>query len=71
MQISYKTYNIYHWSSKSLSQRNQTEQRNNTYMLQCIREVRKGDSIIIGDIEWDITLQSTGVEDQQFFFEVS
>ena len=37
-------------------------------MLQWIREVRKGDSIIIGDIEWDITLQSTGVEDQQFCF---
>ena len=32
-----------------MSQRNQTEQRNNTYMLQCIKEVRKGDSIIIGE----------------------
>ena len=32
-----------------MSQRNQTEQRNNTYMLQCIGEVRKGDSIIIGE----------------------
>ena len=30
VQISYKTYNSYHWSHISLSQHNQTEQRKNT-----------------------------------------
>ena len=28
--VSYRTYNSYHWSSISLSQHNQTEQRNNS-----------------------------------------
>ena len=56
MQLSYRTYNSYHWSSISLSQHNQT--------------VSKGDCIIMGDfnhgdIKWD-TLQSTGVEDSTF-----
>ena len=67
MQISYRTYNSYHWSSISLSQHNQTEQRK-THTA--ISEVIKGDCIIMGDfnygnIKWD-TLQSTGVEDQKF-----
>ena len=30
VQISYRTYNSYHWSSISLSQHNQREQRKNT-----------------------------------------
>ena len=30
VQISYSTYNSYHWSSISLSQHNQTKQRKNT-----------------------------------------
>ena len=30
VQTSYRTYNSYHWSSISLSQHNQTEQRKNT-----------------------------------------
>ena len=30
VQISYRTYNSYHWSSISFSQHNQTEQRKNT-----------------------------------------
>ena len=30
VQVSYRTYNSYHWSSIALSQRNQTEQRKNT-----------------------------------------
>ena len=67
VQISYRTYNSYHWSSISLSQHNQTEQRK---IHNAISEVSKGDCIIMGDfnhgnIKWD-TLQSTGVEDQQF-----
>ncbi len=65
--ISYRTYNSYHWSSISLSHHNQTEQRK---IHNAISEVSKGDCIIMGDfnhgnIKWD-TLQSTGVEDQQF-----
>ena len=61
MQISYRAQNSYHWSSTSLSQYNQTEQRKNTYS---ITEVSKGDCIIMrefsnGNIKWD-TLQSTG-----------
>ena len=68
VQLSYRTYNSYHWSSISLSQHNQTEQRKNS---QCyLNEVSKGDCIIMGDfnhgnIKWD-TLQSTGVEDSTF-----
>ena len=67
MQISYRTYNSYHWSSISLSQHNQT---NNEKIHNAISEVSKGDCIIMGDfnhgnIKWD-TLQSTGVEDQMF-----
>ena len=66
MQISYRTYNSYHWSSISLSQHNQTEQRK---IHNAISEVSKGDCIIMGDlnhgnIKWD-TLQSTGVEYQK------
>ena len=30
VQISYRAYNSYHWSSISVSQHNQTEQRKNT-----------------------------------------
>ena len=64
VQLSYRTYNSYHWSSISLSQHNQTEQRK---IHNAINEVSKGDCIIMGDfnhgnIKWD-TLQSTGVED--------
>ena len=67
MQISYRTYNSYHWSRISLSQHNQTEQRKIHY---AISEVSKGDCIIMGDfnhgnIKWD-ALHSTGVEDQTF-----
>ena len=67
MQISYRTYNSYHWSSISLSQHNQREQRK---IHNAISEVSKGDCVIMGDfnhgnIKWD-TLQSTGVEDQKF-----
>ena len=59
MQISYRTYNSYHWSSISLSQHNQREQRK---IHNAIGEVSKGDCIIMGDfnhgnIKWD-----TGVE---------
>ena len=69
MQLSYRTYNSYHWSSISLSQHNQTEQRK---IHNAINEVSKGDCIIMGDfnhgdIKWD-TLQSTGVEDSTFLF---
>ena len=51
----------------SLPQHNQTEQR---HIHNDISEVSTGDCIIMGDfnhgnIKWD-TLQSTGVEDQQF-----
>ena len=68
MQLSYRTYNSYHWSSISLSQHNQTEQRK---IHNAINEVSKGDCIIMGDfnrgnINWD-TLQSIGVEDSTFF----
>ena len=64
MKLSYRTYNSYHWSSISLSQHNQTEQRK---IHNAINEVSKGDCIIMGhfnhvNIKWD-TLQSTGVED--------
>ena len=67
VQLSYRTYNSYHWSSISLSQHNQTEQRKNH---NAINEVSKGDCIIMGDfnhgnIKLD-TLQSTGVEDSTF-----
>ena len=67
MQLSYRTYNSYHWSSISLSQHNQTEQRK---IHNAINEVSKGDCIIMrdfnhGNIKWD-TLQSTGVEDSTF-----
>ena len=58
VQLSNRTYTSYHWSSISLSQHNQTEQRKNS---QAINEVSKGDCIIMGDfihgnIKWD-TLQ--------------
>ena len=61
VQISYRTYNSYHWSSISLSQHNQTEKK----IHNAISEVSKGDCIIMGDfnhgnIKWD-TLQSTGL----------
>ena len=64
MQLSYRTYNSYHWSSISLSQHNQTEQRK---IHNAINEVSKCNCIIMGyfnhgNIKWD-TLQSTGVED--------
>ena len=67
MQISYRTYNNYHWSRISLSQHNQTE---HDKIHNAISEVSKGDCTIMGDfnhgnIKWD-TLQSTGVEDQTF-----
>ena len=52
MQISYRTYNSYHWSSISLSQHNQTEQRKNTF--NAISEVSKGDCIIMGDFNHGI-----------------
>ena len=39
MQISYRTYNNYHWSRISLSQHNQTEQRK---IHNAISEVSKG-----------------------------
>ena len=66
-QLSYMTYNSYHWSSISLFQYNQTEQRKNH---NDINEVSKGDCIIIGDfnhgnIKWD-SLHITGVEDSTF-----
>ena len=41
MQISYRAYNSYHWSSIALSQHNQTEQR------KIHSEVSKGDCIIM------------------------
>ena len=67
MQLSYRTYNNYNWSSISLSQHNHTEQRK---IHNAISEVSKGDCIIMGDfnhgnIKWD-SQQSTGVEDQKF-----
>ena len=46
MQLSYRTYSSYHWSSISLSQHNQTEQRK---IHNAINEVSKGDCIIMGD----------------------
>ena len=66
MQTSYWAYNSYQWSSISLSQYNQTEQRK---IHNAISEVSKGECIIMGDfnqgnIKWD-TQQSTGVEDQK------
>ena len=68
MQISYRTYNSYHWSSISLSQH--ITKQNNEKIHNAISEVSKGDCNIMGDfnhgnIKWD-TLQSTGVEDQTF-----
>ena len=62
VQTSYRTYNSYHWSSISLSQHNQTEQRKNN---NAITEVSKGDCIVMGDfnhgnIKWD-SLQITNV----------
>ena len=68
VQISYRTYNSYHWSIISLSQHNYAEQRKTHH---AISEVSKGDCIRMGDfnhgnIKWD-TLQSTGVEDQKCF----
>ena len=61
VQTSYRTHNSYHWSSISLSQHNQTEQRN---IHNAISEVNKGDCILMGDfnhgnMKWD-TQQSTG-----------
>ena len=47
VQISYRTYNSYHWSRISLSQDNQTEQRK---IHNAISEVSKGDCIIMGDL---------------------
>ena len=64
MQISYRAHNSYHWSSISLSQHNQTEQRK---IHNAISEVSKGDCNIMGDFNHgNITLQSTWVEDQKF-----
>ena len=68
VQISYRTYNSYHWSSISLS--HHTKQ-NNEKIHNAITEVSKGDCIIMGDfnhgnIKWD-TQQSTGIEDQKLF----
>ena len=67
VQLSYRTYNSYHWSSISLSQHNQ---QNNDKIHNAISEVIKGDCVIMGDfshgnIKWD-SLRSTGVEDQRF-----
>ena len=67
MQTSYRSYNSYHWSSISLSQHNQLEQRK---IHNAISEASKGDCIIMGDfnhgnIKWD-SLQSKGVDDQKF-----
>ena len=64
VQLSYRTYNSYHWSSISSSQHKQTEQRK---LHNAISEASKGDCIIMGDfnhgnIKRD-SLQSTGVED--------
>ena len=50
-QISYRTYNSYHWSSISLSQHNQREQRK---IHNAISEVSKGDCIIMGDFTMGI-----------------
>ena len=59
VQLSYRTYNSYNWSSISLSQ-----------IHNAISEVSKGDCIIMGDFNHgNIKLDSqqiTGVEDQQF-----
>ena len=46
MQSSYRAYNSYHWSSISLSQHNQTEQKK---IHNAITKVSKGDCIIMGD----------------------
>ena len=46
VQLSYRTYNSYNWSSISLSQHNHTEQRK---IHKAISEVSKGDCIIMGD----------------------
>ena len=46
MQISYRTYNSNHWSSISLFQHNQTEQRKKQ---NAISEVNKEDCIMMGD----------------------
>ena len=67
VQISYRIYNSYHWSSISFP--NITKQ-NNEKIHNAISEVSKGDCIIMGDfnhgnIKWD-TLQSTGVDTGQF-----
>ena len=65
VQISYRTYNNYNWSSIP----NITIQ-NNQHIHNAISEVSKGDCIIMGNfnhgnIKWD-SQKSTGVEDQQF-----
>ena len=67
VQLSYRTYNSYHWSSISLSQHNQREELK---IHNAISEVSKGVCIIMGDfnhgdIKWD-SPQSTEVEDQRF-----
>ena len=69
VQLSYRAYNGYHWSSISLSQHNQTEQQQ---IHNDISEVSKGDCIIMGDfnhgnIKWE-SLQGTGVEYQKLLW---
>ena len=59
VQISYRTYNSYHWSRLSLSQHNQTGQQK---IHNAISEVSKGD-FNHGKNKCD-TLHSTGIEDQ-------
>ena len=66
VQLSYRTYYSYNWSSISLSQHNHSEQRK---IHNAISEVSKGDCIIMGgfnhgNIKWD-SQQSTGVEGQK------
>ena len=68
MQLSYRTYNSYNWSTVYRCPNITT--RNNEKIHNAISEVSKGDCIIMGDfnhgkIKWD-SQQSTGVEDQQF-----
>ena len=43
VQISYRTYSSYHWSSISLSQHNQTEQRE---IHNAISEVSKSQTVL-------------------------
>ena len=66
MQNSFRKFNINYWISPNINE------EDNTKIQNAIKEVSKGENIIMGDfnhghIQWK-SLESTGGEDQQYIF---